>query len=59
MVYEVIARIDKQPPTTQPQGGKMDVAQMMAHCSATLTWATGIYKPLDHHLRQFGVGCRS
>jgi hypothetical protein len=26
-VYEVIARIDKLPPTTQPQWGKMNVAQ--------------------------------
>jgi hypothetical protein len=38
---EVIARIDKLQPTTQHQWGKMDVAQMMAHCSATLDAASG------------------
>src|ERR1022692_1320734 len=38
---EVIARIDKLQPTTQHQWGKMDVAQMMAHCSATLDVASG------------------
>jgi hypothetical protein len=40
-VAEVIARIDKLQPTTQHQWGKMDVAQMMAHCSATLDVACG------------------
>jgi hypothetical protein len=40
-VAEVIARIDKLQPTTQHQWGKMDVAQMMAHCSATLDVASG------------------
>lgn len=38
---EVTARIDKLQPTTQHQWGKMDVAQMMAHCSATLDMASG------------------
>ncbi len=38
---EVIARIDKLQPTSQCQWGKMDVAQMMAHCSATLDVASG------------------
>lgn len=38
---EVIARIDELQPTSQRQWGKMDVAQMMAHCSATLDVATG------------------
>ena len=40
-VNEVISRIDKLQPTTQHQWGKMDVAQMMAHCSATLDMASG------------------
>jgi len=40
-VGEVISRIDKLQPTTQHQWGKMDVAQMMAHCSATLDMASG------------------
>jgi transposase InsO family protein len=38
---EVISRIDKLQPATQHQWGKMDVAQMMAHCSATLDMASG------------------
>ncbi|MBZ5682713.1 MAG: DUF1569 domain-containing protein [Acidobacteriia bacterium] len=40
-VDEVISRIDRLQPTTQRQWGKMDVAQMMAHCSATLDTASG------------------
>jgi Protein of unknown function (DUF1569) len=38
---EVISRIDRLQPTIQHQWGKMDVAQMMAHCSATLDVASG------------------
>jgi hypothetical protein len=38
---EVISRIDKLQPTTQHQWGKMEVALMMAHCSATLDMASG------------------
>src|SRR5258708_37227801 len=40
-VDEVIARIDSLQPATQRQGGKMDVAQMMAHCSGALDMASG------------------
>jgi len=40
-VAEVILRIDQLQPTTQHRWGKMDVAQMMAHCSATLDMASG------------------
>jgi len=40
-VDEVISRIDKLQPTTQHQWGKMDVAQMMAHCSTALDMASG------------------
>jgi hypothetical protein len=40
-VDEVVSRIDKLQPTTQHQWGKMDVAQMMAHCSAALDMASG------------------
>ena len=40
-VAEVISRIDKLQPTTPHQWGKMDVAQMMAHCSTTLDMASG------------------
>ena len=38
---EVIARIDRLQPTTAHLWGKMDVAQMMAHCSVTLDTASG------------------
>jgi len=40
-VGEVISRIDKLQPAAQRQWGKMDVAQMMAHCSAALDLASG------------------
>src|ERR1700686_5285888 len=40
-IDEVIARIDNLQPATQRQWGKMDVAQMMAHCSAALDMANG------------------
>src|SRR6266853_3124356 len=40
-VDDVFSRIDKLQPTTQHQWGKMDVAQMMAHCSTTLDVASG------------------
>jgi len=38
---EVISRIEKLQPATQHSWGEMDVAQMMAHCSATLDMASG------------------
>ena len=44
-VDELIARIDKLQPATQRQWGKMDVAQMMAHCSAALEMAAGRINP--------------
>src|ERR1700722_5244322 len=40
-VEEVISRIEKLQPTTKHEWGKMDPAQMMAHCSATLDVASG------------------
>lgn len=40
-VEEVVSRLGKLQPTSQRQWGKMDVAQMMAHCSATLDMASG------------------
>jgi hypothetical protein len=40
-IDEVISRVDRLQPATQRQWGKMDVAQMMAHCSATLDMASG------------------
>ena len=44
-VRETISRIDKLQPTSQRQWGKMDVAQMMAHCSITLDIASGRLNP--------------
>lgn len=38
---EVLARIDKLQPATERQWGKMDVAQMMAHCCGALDMASG------------------
>src|ERR1035437_7833677 len=40
-VDEVISRINTLQPATRRQWGKMDVAQMMAHCSAALDLASG------------------
>jgi len=44
-VDELISRIDKLQPTSSRQWGKMDVAQMMAHCSAALDMAAGRVNP--------------
>jgi len=40
-VQEVMTRIEQLKPSSQRQWGKMDVAQMMAHCSAALEMASG------------------
>lgn len=40
-VEEIISRIDKLQPASQRQWGKMDVAQMLAHCSAGMDMASG------------------
>ena len=40
-VEEIMARIDRLNPSLQPQWGKMDVAQMLAHCSTTMNMASG------------------
>jgi len=40
-VDEVISRIDGLKPASVRQWGKMDVAQMMAHCSAAMDMAAG------------------
>jgi hypothetical protein len=41
---EIINRINKLTPNTQHQWGKMDVAQMLAHCQMPLGVATGKHK---------------
>ena len=38
-VDEIVSRIDKLQPTSQRYWGKMDVAQMLAHCSAGIDMA--------------------
>jgi len=40
-VDEVISRVDRLQPTAERQWGKMDAAQMLAHCSAALDLASG------------------
>jgi hypothetical protein len=40
-VDEVISRVDKLQAAAQRQWGKMDAAQMLAHCSASLDMASG------------------
>ena len=40
-VDEVLSRIDKLQPNSPRQWGKMDAAQMLAHCSAAMDMATG------------------
>ena len=40
-VEEVLTRVDKLQPSTQRQWGKMDVAQMLAHCASTMDMASG------------------
>lgn len=42
---EVISRIDKLTANSPRQWGKMDVAQMMAHCSAAIDMASGQINP--------------
>jgi hypothetical protein len=40
-VDEILSRIDRLQPATSRQWGKMNVAQMLAHCSAAMDMATG------------------
>jgi len=40
-VQEVMARIKEFKPSAQRQWGKMDVAQMLAHCPAAMQMASG------------------
>jgi len=44
-VDEVISRIDSLQRASQRQWGKMDIAQMMAHCSRTMDMASGTLNP--------------
>jgi len=40
-VEGIMARIDQLNPSSRPHWGKMDVAQMLAHCSTTMDMASG------------------
>ena len=42
---EILKRIDKLNPNSKPQWGKMDVAQMLAHCSSFQNIAMGYSFP--------------
>lgn len=42
---EILNRIDKLSPISKPQWGKMDVAQMLAHCSSFQDIAMGLSFP--------------
>ena len=42
---EVISQVERLQPAAQRQWGKMDVAQMMAHCSSALDMAAGRLNP--------------
>jgi hypothetical protein len=44
-VMEIRNRIERLRPNSQRQWGAMDVAQMMAHCSAWLEMAAGLNSP--------------
>ena len=52
---ELTQRIDLLKPDTQRQWGKMDVGQMMAHCSAALEISLGD-KPLKRSLMGILIG---
>lgn len=43
-IQEFVARINRITPATEPQWGKMNAAQAMAHCSAPLRMAHGEIK---------------
>lgn len=42
---EILNRIDKLSPISKPQWGKMDVSQMLAHCSSFQDIAMGLSFP--------------
>jgi len=44
-VQEVTGRISQLSPDSAPQWGKMNVSQMLAHCSVGIETATGEQKP--------------
>jgi hypothetical protein len=54
-VEEIISRVDKLTPQTQHLWGKMNVNQMLAHCTVGMKTATGdIFLKSGIFLRMFG-----
>jgi len=56
---EFISRINSLNHQTRPQWGKMDVAQMLAHCQAPLRIASGELKPRVNPVVKFLFGKRA
>jgi hypothetical protein len=52
-VEEFVSRINHLSERTQPQWGKMDVAQMLAHCQKPLEIAMGDLKPKINPIIKF------
>lgn len=50
---QLVARIDKLSPTTQPKWGKMNVAQMLAHCCVPYEIALENIHPKPGKFKQF------
>jgi hypothetical protein len=44
-LHEITNRLDQLTPVATPQWGKMDVSQMLAHCSNGMAMAMGTIKP--------------
>jgi len=45
VMEEILRRINKLEPSSERQWGKMEVAQMLAHCTSSLRLANGERKP--------------
>ena len=50
-VSQILERIEKLTPNSQRQWGKMNVAQMLAHCNMSLKTASGQY-----HIKRVFIG---
>ena len=51
---EILNRIEKLSPQSKPIWGKMDVAQMLAHCALGAKFPTGEVRPTPSSLRFVG-----
>ncbi len=52
-VTEIISRINKLTPTTQPLWGKMNVSQMLAHCNVTYELVYDNKRPKQNPFMRF------